>query len=47
MSVRNLAPRNKAFICPVCGKTFEDEETLNAHKERDHSISTKSQASVG
>ncbi len=35
----NLIDRNKPFTCTVCGKTFQDKMTLDAHKEKDHSVS--------
>lgn len=28
--------RKKSFTCPICGKTFEDQLTLDAHKKMDH-----------
>jgi hypothetical protein len=33
--------------CLICGKTFESRETLNAHKQREHSLSLISPAGVG
>jgi hypothetical protein len=33
--------------CLICGKTFESRETLNVHKQREHSLSLISPAGVG
>ena len=39
--------RNKNLTCHICGKTFESEETLDAHKKMDHSLTPESPAGVG
>jgi len=37
---------NKPFTCVVCGKTFQDKLTLDAHREKDHSVSGEPPAGV-
>jgi len=45
--VSNVSRRTKAFTCSICGKTFDSNQTLEAHKDKDHSISPESPAGVG
>lgn len=40
-------PRGVNLTCPICGKTFESKETLDAHKKMDHSFKAESPAGVG
>lgn len=35
------------FPCPVCGKNFEDQLTLDAHKRMEHGSEADSPAGVG
>ncbi|HEX9317910.1 MAG TPA: C2H2-type zinc finger protein [Nitrososphaeraceae archaeon] len=37
----------KAFTCSICGKTFDSNETLEAHKDKDHSIEPEPPSGVG
>jgi hypothetical protein len=39
--------RSKPFTCLICNKTFESKNTLDAHKQREHSMSITSPAGVG
>ncbi len=43
----DLIRKNEPFTCLVCARTFQDRQILQNHKEKDHSISVQSQASVG
>jgi transcription elongation factor Elf1 len=36
MGMVSNTSRNKSFTCPICGKNFEDQLTLDAHKKMDH-----------
>jgi Zinc finger, C2H2 type len=37
----------KVFTCPICGKAFDSNQTLEAHKDKDHNIAPESPAGVG
>jgi hypothetical protein len=39
--------RNKSLTCAICGKNFEDQLTLDAHKKLEHSMEGESPAGVG
>jgi hypothetical protein len=39
--------RNKSLTCTICGKNFEDQLTLDAHKKLEHSPDGESPAGVG
>ncbi len=41
------ADRRKTLTCPVCGKNFEDQSTLDTHKKMDHSSESQPPADVG
>jgi hypothetical protein len=41
----NVAGR--AFICPICGKNFDSNQTLEVHKDKDHGITPEQPAGVG
>jgi hypothetical protein len=43
----NLAGRMKTFTCLICGKNFESNETLQVHKDKEHSITPEPPAGVG
>lgn len=45
-TVSNMS-RDKSFICTICGKNFEDQVTLDAHKKMDHSPEAEAPAGVG
>jgi uncharacterized C2H2 Zn-finger protein len=42
----NLASKREAFTCPICGKTFDSRQTLDAHKDKEHSINPEPPAGV-
>lgn len=46
-SFSNSKRKIKSFTCPVCGKNFEDQLTLDAHKRMEHSSEAESPAGVG
>jgi hypothetical protein len=43
----NMAGRIKNFTCSICGKNFDSDQTLQVHKDKDHSITPESPAGVG
>ncbi len=43
----NVAGRKKPFTCPICGKTFDSDQTLQVHKDKEHSITPEPPAGVG
>ena len=47
LSSENTSNRNKSLTCHICGKTFDSEETLDAHKKMEHSLTPDSPAGVG
>ena len=43
----NISHRKKSLTCHICGKTFESEQqTFNAHKKMDHSLTPESPAGL-
>lgn len=36
MSLHRNRVRNENLTCPMCSKTFQDKQTLEAHKKMDH-----------
>lgn len=36
MATASNTSRPKGFTCTICGKNFEDQLTLDAHKKMDH-----------
>ncbi len=36
----------RSFTCPACGKNFEDQLTLDAHKKIDHGSEAQPPAGV-
>jgi hypothetical protein len=43
----NVEGRNKTFTCSTCGKTFDSQQTLDSHKDKDHSEQSESPAGAG
>lgn len=43
----NVEGRNKTFTCSTCGKTFDNQQTLDSHMSRDHGVQAESLAGVG
>jgi hypothetical protein len=43
----NLAGRTKTFTCSICGKSYDSNQTLEAHKDKDNSIAPEPPAGVG
>ena len=43
----NVEGRIKTFTCSTCGKTFDNQQTLDSHISRDHSVQSESPAGVG
>lgn len=43
----NMAERAKMFTCPICGKAFDNNETLHVHKEKEHRMTPAPPAGVG
>ena len=43
----NISRRTKTPTCPICGKAFESNETLQVHKDKDHTIAPEPPAGVG
>ncbi|HEX9319836.1 MAG TPA: hypothetical protein VF884_12965 [Nitrososphaeraceae archaeon] len=43
----NVIRKDEPFTCLLCGRTFYDKQTLQIHKEKDHSISLESPAGFG
>jgi hypothetical protein len=35
-TVSNISGRGKRFTCNICGKNFEDQLMLDAHKKMEH-----------
>jgi hypothetical protein len=42
----NLASKREAFTCPICSKTFDSRQTLDVHKDKEHSINPEPPAGV-
>jgi uncharacterized C2H2 Zn-finger protein len=42
----NLTSKPEAFTCPMCGRTFESKQTLDAHKNKEHSMTPEPPAGV-
>jgi hypothetical protein len=42
----NPTRKTEIFACSICGKTFDSKQTLDAHKDKDHSISPEPPAGV-
>jgi hypothetical protein len=42
-----VARRSKILTCPACGKNFDGEEMLNAHRKMDHSGNDDRPAGLG
>lgn len=43
----NISNRKKSLTCHICGKTFESEQTLGAHKKMEHSLIPEPPTGVG
>jgi ribosomal protein L31 len=43
----NVEGRNNTFTCSTCGKTFDNQSTLDSHMSMDHSVQAESPAGVG
>ena len=43
----NVEGRIKTFTCSTCDKTFDNQQTLDSHISRDHSVQSESPAGVG
>jgi len=43
----SVEDRNKTFTCSTCGKTFDSQQTLDSHRNRDHSLQSEPPAGVG
>jgi hypothetical protein len=45
-TVSNISGR-KSFTCGICGKNFEEQIMLDAHKNMEHSFQAESPSGVG
>ena len=43
----NLIRKPQSFTCPICGKDFDSDQTLQVHKNKEHSTTPERPAGVG
>lgn len=43
----NITGKTKSFTCSICGKNFDSSETLQVHRDKDHSIASEPPTGVG
>ncbi len=46
-TVSNTSGKIKSFKCPICGKNFEDQLMLDAHKKLEHNTEAETPVGVG
>ena len=42
----NPTRKTQSFTCSVCGMIFDSKQTLDAHKDKDHSVTPEPPAGV-